>query len=188
MLIIGGSRSGKTNALLHLIKEQDSDSLIDKIYLYAKDLNDPKYQFLIKKLEYVVIKHLNDPKAFIKFPQCMDHVYSNIDDYNSNRKWGILIVFDDKIVDIMTNNKFQAIMKELFIRYRKLNISLVFITQSYFSFPKEVRLNCTHYLIMKIHSKRELQNIATNHSADIEYKDFRKIYRKCTKEPYFLDY
>ena len=188
MLIIGGSGSGKTNALLHLIKEQDSDSLIDKIYLYAKDLNDPKYQFLITKLEDVVIKHLNDPKAFIKFPQCMDHVYCNIDDYNPKRKWGILIVFDDKIADIMTNNKFQAIIKELFIRCRKLNISLAFITQSYFSFPKEVRLNYTHYLIMKIYSKRELQNIATNHSADIEYKDFRKIYRKCAKEPYFLDY
>ena len=88
------------------------------------------------------------------------------------------------IADIMTNKTFQAIIKELFIRCRKLNISLVFITQSYFSVPKEVRLNSTHYLIMKIHNKRELQNIPTNHSADIDYKDFMKIYRKCIKKPY----
>ena len=93
------------------------------------------------------------------------------------------------IADIMTNNKFLAIIKELFIRCRKFNISLVFITQSYFSVPKEVRLNSTHYLIMKIHYKRELQQIAINHSADIDYKDFMKIYRKCTKDPYsFFDY
>ena len=84
----------------------------------------------------------------------------------------------------MTNKKFQSIIKELFIRCRKLNISLVFITQSYFSVPKDVRLNSTHYLIMKINNRRELQNIATNHSADIDYKDFMKIYRECIKEPY----
>ena len=84
----------------------------------------------------------------------------------------------------MTNKKFQAIIKELFIRCRKLNISLVFITQSYFSVPKDVRLNSTHYLIMKINNKRELQNIAINHSADIDHQDFIKIYRECTREPY----
>ena len=84
----------------------------------------------------------------------------------------------------MTNKKFQAITKELFIRCRKLNISIVFITQSYFSVPKEVRLNSTHYLIMKIHIRRELQQIAIDHSADIEYKDFLRIYRNCTKELY----
>ena len=87
------------------------------------------------------------------------------------------------IADIMTNKKFKAIIKELFIRCRKLNISLVFITQSYFSVPKDVRLNSTHYLIMKINNK-ELQNIAINHSVDIHYKDFMKIYRECTREPY----
>ena len=86
------------------------------------------------------------------------------------------------IVDIMSNKKFQSIMKALFIRCRKINISLVFITQSYFSVPKDVRLNSTHYLIMKINNKRELQNIAINHSADIGYKDFMKIYRECTKD------
>ena len=84
----------------------------------------------------------------------------------------------------MTNKKFQSIIKELFIRCRKLNISLVFITQSYFSVPKDVRLNSAHYLIMKINNRKELQNIAINHSADINYKDFIKIYRECIKEPY----
>ena len=108
----------------------------------------------------------------------MDDVYNNIDNYNLKRKRKILIVLDDMIADIMTNKIFQAITRELFSRCRKLNISLVFITQSYFSIPKEVRLNSTHYLIMKIHNKRELQNIAINHSADIDYNDFLKIYRK----------
>ena len=87
----------------------------------------------------------------------MDDVYENINNYNSTRKRKILIVFDDMIVDIMINIKIQAIIKELFIRSRKLNISLIFITQSYFSVPKDVRLNSTHYLIMKINNKREFQ-------------------------------
>ena len=108
----------------------------------------------------------------------MDGAYNNIDDYNQSRKRKILIVFDDMIDDIMSNKKFQAMVKELFIKCRKLNISLKFITQSYFSVPKEVRLNSTHYLIMKIHNKRELQNIATKHSVDVDYKDFMNIYEK----------
>ena len=95
-----------------------------------------------------------------------------------------MIVFDDMIADIMANKKFQAIIKELFIRCRKLNISLVFITQSYFSVPKDVRLNSTHYLIMRINNKRELQIIVINHSANIDYNDFMKIYRECTNRPF----
>ena len=94
----------------------------------------------------------------------------------------ILIAFDIMIADIMTNKKFQAIIKELFIRCRKLNISLVFITQSYFSVPKDIRLISTLYL--KINNKRELQNIEINHSADINYKDFMKIYKECSRESY----
>ena len=114
----------------------------------------------------------------------MSDVYENIEKYNPNRKRKILIVFDDMIANVMSNKKFQAIIKELFIRCRKLNISLVFITQSYFSVPKDVRLNLTHYLIMKINNKRELQNTALNHSADIDYKDFVNTYRECTRKPY----
>ena len=84
----------------------------------------------------------------------------------------------------MTKKKFQAMIKELLIRCRKINISLVFITQSYFFVPKDVRLNSTHYFIMKINNKRELQTIAISHSADIDRKDFMKIYREYTKESY----
>ena len=88
------------------------------------------------------------------------------------------------IADIMSNKKFQAIIKELFFRCRKLNISVVFIIHSYFAVQKDVRLNSAHYLIMKIKSKRQLQNIAVNHFADIDYKDFIEIYRECTREQY----
>ena len=102
----------------------------------------------------------------------MDDIYNNIDDYNPKRKRKVSIVFDDMIADIMANKRFQAIVKQFFIRCRKLNISLVFITQSYFSVPNKVRLNSTHYLIMKIHNRRELQQIAIDHRADIDYKDF----------------
>ena len=155
--------------------------------MYAKDLSEPKYEFLIKKREDVGTNHFNHPNAFIECSNTMDDVYENINDYNPIRKRKKLIVFDDMIADIMTNKKFQAIIKELFIRCRKLNISLVFITQSYFSVPKDVRLNSTHYLIMKISNRKELQNIAINHSADIAYKDFLKIYRECTKKTLFFD-
>ena len=152
ILRIGGSGSQKTNALFNLINEEND---IDKVYLYARDLNEPKYRILIKKHENAGIKHLNDPNAFIECSNTMDDVYENIHDYNSNRKKKTLIVFDDMIADIMTNKKFQSIIKELFIRCRKLSISLIFITQSYFSVPKDVRLNSTHYLIMKINKKKK---------------------------------
>ena len=178
ILIIGGSRSGKINTLLNLINEQRD---IDKIYLYAKNLSESKHEHLIRNRKNAGIKHLNDLKAFIDCSNTVDDVYENIDDYNLNRKRKLLA---DMIADIMTNKKFQSIIRELFIRCRKINISLVFITQSYFSVPKVVRLNSMHYFIIKISSKRELQNIAINHSADIDYKDFIKIYRECTKEPY----
>ena len=164
-MIIGGSGPGKTNSLLNLIKEQDD---IDKICLYAKDLSEPKYQFLIKKREDAGINYFNDPNAFIECSNTMVDVYENIDNYNLNRKIQILIVFDDMITDIKTNKKLEAIIKELFTRCRKLNISLVFTTQSYFSVPKNVRLNSTHYLIMEINSKREFRSIAINHSADVD--------------------
>ena len=93
-------------------------------------MTEPKYKYLIKKRKDVGIKHVNNPNAFIECSNAMDDVYDNIDDYNSNRKRKILIFFDDMIADIMKNKKFQAIIKELFIRCRKLSISLVFITQS----------------------------------------------------------
>ena len=92
----------------------------------------------------------------------------------------ILMTTTQQEKEKMTNKKFQAIIKEPFIRCKKLNISLVLTTQSYFAVPNKVRLNSTHYLIMKIHNKRELQQIAINNSVDIDYNDFIKIYKKCT--------
>ena len=152
-LIIGGSGSRKTNALLNLISQQED---IDKIFLYAKDLSEPKYEFLNRKRKDPDVKHFNDSNAFIEYSNTMDDVYENINDYNPNRKIKILIVFDDMIADILINKTFQAIIKELLIRCRKLDFSLAFITQSYFPVPGDVRLNSTHYLIMKINNKREL--------------------------------
>ena len=140
--------------------------------MYAKDLSEPKYQLLIERRENAGIKIYNDPTAFIEYSNTMDDVYNNIDDYNPKRKRKIFIVFDDMIADIMNNKKFQAIIKELFIRCRKLNISLVFITQSYFSVPKEARLNSTNYLIMKINNRKDQQQIAIDQSADTDYNNF----------------
>ena len=181
ILIIGGSGSGKTNPLLNLINNQPD---INKIYLYAKDPYKDKYQFLIKKRENIGLKHFNDPKAFIEYSNNMHDVYKNIDHYNPDKENKILIVFDDTIPDMIDNKKLNSIITELFIRSKKQNISLVFITQSYFKVPKDVRLNTTHFFIMKISNKRELQQIALNHSSDINTKDFINIYNECTDKPY----
>ena len=129
ILIIGSSGSGKTNTLLNFIKKQDKRDLIGKMYFHARDLNKPKYQFLIEKRENIGIKHYNDPNAFVECSNTIE-VYDNIDDYNLSRKRKKSIVFDDMIADIMANKRFQAIMKKLFVRCRKLNSSLVFIIQS----------------------------------------------------------
>ena len=114
----------------------------------------------------------------------MHDVYKNIDDYNPAKENKILIVFGDMIADIIHNKKLNSIITELFITGRKLNISLVFITRSYFKVPKDVMLNTSHFCISKILNKRELQQIAVNHSSDINTKDFANIYRKCTAELY----
>ena len=124
MLIIGPSGSGKTNTLLHLINNLHS---IDKIYLYAKDIDEKKYQFLINKREQAGLKNLNDPKAFIEYSNDMDDIFDNINNYNRNRDTKVLIIFGAMITDIMRSEKFKAIVKELSIRCRKLNISIVFI-------------------------------------------------------------
>ena len=114
----------------------------------------------------------------------MEDVYKNIENYNLGKKLKISIVFDDMIADMINDKKLNPVVTELFIRGRKLNISVVLITQSYFKVPKDIRLNSTHFLIMKIPNKRELRQIALNHSSDIDFKDFIKIYKKCTAEPY----
>ena len=149
-----GSGLRKTNALLNLIVNQPD---IDKIYLYAKDPYEVKYQYLINKREKVGQDHYDDPKAFMEYSNDMQDVYKNIEDYNPRKNRKVLIVFDDMIADIINNKKLNSIVTELFIRGRQLTISIVFITQSYFKVPKDVRLNSTHFFIMKIPNKRELQ-------------------------------
>ena len=157
---------------------------INKIFLYAKDPYEVKYQYLIKIREKVDLDHHDDPKAHIEYSNDLCDVYKNINYYNPDKENKILIVFDDMIADMIHNKKLNSIVTELFIRGRKLNISLVFITQSYFKVPKDVRLNTTHFFIAKISNKRELEQIAINHSSDISTKDFNNIYRECTAEPY----
>ena len=127
ILIIWVSGSGKTNVLLNLIEQQPD---IDKIDLYAKDWFEAKYQYLIKIREKAGIDHHNDPRDYIDYSNNMHNVYKNINYYNPDKENKILIVFDDMIVDLINNKNLNSIVTELFIRGRKLNISLVFITQS----------------------------------------------------------
>ena len=181
ILIIGGSGSGKTNVLLNLIESQPDS---DKIYLYAKDLYEAKYQNLIKTREKVIsIDHHNDPRAYIEYSIDMCFVYKNINYYNPDKENKILIVFD-MIADMIHNKKLDSVVTELFIRGKKLNISLAFITQSYFKVPEDFRLNTTHFFIAKIPNNRELKEIARNHSSDIKTEDFINISRERTAEPY----
>ena len=105
---------------------------------------------MINKREGVSINHFNDPKAFIEYSNDMHDVYKNIDEYNPYKENKILIVSDDMITDMIHNKKLNSVVTKLFIRGRKLNISLVFITQLYFKVPKEVRLNTSHLFIAKI--------------------------------------
>ena len=152
--------------------------------MYAKDRYEAKYQYLINKREGVGIDYFNDPKPFIEYSNDMQDVYKNIGEYNPDKENKMLIVFDDMIADMIHNKKLNSIATELFSRGRKLNIFLVFITQSSFKVPKKVRLNTSHFFVTKIPNKRELQQIAIIHSSDISSKDFPNFYRECTAEPY----
>ena len=111
-------------------------------------------------------------------------IYKNIEEYNPNKNKKILVALDDLIADMLSNKKLNLIVTELFIRGRKLNISLVFIMQSYFAVPKTVRLNSTHYLVIKILNRRELQQITFNHSWDIDFQDFMNLYKNCNTNQY----
>ena len=163
ILLIRGSGSGKTNLVLNLIEDQPD---IHKIYLYAKDPYEAKYQYLIKIREKVGIGHHNDPRAYIEYSNNMHDVYKNIGEYNPDPE-NKTIVFGDMIADMIKNRKSDSIVTELFITGRKLNISIVFITQSYFKVPKDVSLNISHFFIKKVPNERELRQIATNHSSDL---------------------
>ena len=139
---------------------------------------------LIKKRWSTGLKDLNDSKAFIDYSNYMDDIYRTFEEYNPNNKCKILVVFDDMIVDMLSNKKLNPIVTELFIRCIKLNISPIFISQSYFADRKNIRLNSTHYFILKPPNKRELQQIAFNPSTDIDFKGFMNLYKKCTVKPY----
>ena len=147
--IIGPSGSGKTNYLLNSIPKDNN--IINKIYLYAKDLEEPKYQLLINKREQAGIKNLNDPAAFIDYSNSMDDILNNIEDYNKKRKRKVLIVFDDMISHVMSNKKAQQVLKEFFIRCRKLNISLCFFNSILFQCSKrcKIKLYPLHYFQIK---------------------------------------
>ena len=181
MLIIGPSGSGKTNTLLHLINNLHP---IDKIYLYAKDIHEPKYKYLINKREQAGIKNLNDPNAFIECSDNMNDALDDINNYNKNRDKKVLIVFDDMIADIEYNKDFKGIIKELFYRAIVFIVSIVFIMQSYFRALKDARLNSTHCILMKITNKKEFRRITEEKSGHLDYKDFLKIHNYCTIEPY----
>ena len=181
MLIIGPSGSGKPYTLLHLINNLHP---IDKTYLYAKDIHEPKYEYLINKREQAGIKNLNDAHAFIEYSDDVNDVLDDINNYNKNRDKKVLIVFDNMIADIEYNKNFKQIIKELFYRAHKINVSIVFITQSYFKALKDARLNSTHHIIMRIGNKKELERIPEEKSGHLDYKDFLKMYNYCTKEPY----
>ena len=171
--IVAGSGSRKTIILLHLINNELD---IDKIYLYAKDAYKAKYKLLINERESTGLKYLNDSKSFIEYSNDMAGIYKNIEEYNLNKKRKILIVFDDMIADMLNHKKPNPTVTKLFTRRRKLNISLAFITQSYFAVSKKIKLNSAHYIVMKIPNKRELQQIAFNHLSDINFQNFMNLY------------
>ena len=149
ILIIGCFGSGKTYSLFNVINEEPD---IDKIYLYTKDPYEAKYQFLINKGESTGLK-------FFAILDDMNDIYKDVEKYNPNKKRKKLIVFRDMIADMLSNEKLNPVVTELFIRGRKLNISLIFIRQSYFAVPKNIRLNSTYCLIMKISDKKELNKL-----------------------------
>ena len=156
ILIIDGSASGKTNSLVNLINNQPD---IDKIHLYAKDPHQAKCQFLINKRESIGLKHFNDSQAFLEYSNDMQDFYKTIDEYNTDKERKILIVFDDMIAAMINNQKLNSIVIQLFIRGRKLNIFLVFITQSYFKVPQDFRLNSTRFFILKIPNKIDFNKL-----------------------------
>ena len=144
----------------------------DKIYLYAKYPYEAKHQLLINERESTGLKHLNNSRAFIEYSNYVDDIFKNIEEYNPNKKRKILNVFDDMIADMLSNKKLNPIVTELSIRGRKLNIYLVFITQSYSAVPKNIRRNSTHYFIMKFPNNEVLEQIAFNNSSYIDFQVF----------------
>ena len=179
ILIIGSSGSGKTKVLLNLIKHQQPG--IDKIYLYVKNPFKSKYILLRNRREKVGIKKIlksNTTYWLLKSKWCLwqfRRLQSNKESESVNSVWWN---------DIEANKKLSSIVTEVFLWGKKLNISLGFILQRYLNLPKTIRLNATHYFIIEIPDKREIQQLASSYAFDNEFKDFMKIYKGYTKEPY----
>ena len=131
-------------------------------FFYAEDPYKLECQLLINKHNGLGLNEYDSSKAIIEYLNDMGDIYENIEEYNLDKERKVLIVFDDLIANMPINKKRNPIVTELFIRDRKINISFVFITQSYFDVPKNIRLNSTHYVIMKTPNKRELQQIASS--------------------------
>ena len=151
-----GSGSRKTNPLINMISWETD---IDKVYLFAKNPKKAKYQLLINKLEKRGSKHFNDFKAFVEYSNDMNDIFKNTEEYNLNKNCKISIMFDDVKTDMFSNKKIYPIVTEWFITCKKLNISLVFIRQSYFYVPKDIRLNSTHYFIIKMSKNKNLHKL-----------------------------
>ena len=168
----------KTNSLFNLTSQQPD---IDKIYLHAKDPSEAKYQLLINKREIKglkqlsELKQLSDSKAFFEHSNDMDEIYENIEEYNPNKKYKILIIFHDTLADIRSNEKLKPIVTELFIRGRKLNISLFLSCNIILRYQKLLD-HILHILL--------LRKFSSNHSLDIAFKEFMNLYKKCTANPY----
>lgn len=178
-IIVGGSGTGKTNMLFNLIRRlmANNDTFIDKVYLYVKDPEEPKYKHFIKNRKEIGESETGDPNMFVEVSSSLDDVHNDINQYNPDRLSNVLIVFDDMICEVIPPK-----VSELFIRGRKLNISLVFITQSYYAVPKDIRLNCTHYHILSIPKRKEVRNIADDCAVSVGFDEFMKLFKECTKK------
>ena len=170
--IVGPSNSGKTNILIHIIKKCRN---FDKIYLYAKKLDEPLYEHLIDHWTRVgdmhrlnLIEYSNDISETVE-----------VDDINENIQ--NLIIFDDMVCEASKSLKD---VEEFFIRGRKQNASIIFISQSYFSIPKNIRLNCDYFVITKIGNKKELTEITKDHTT--ENNNFNEIFKEATRDPYSI--
>ena len=130
---------------------------------------------LINEREKVGTEKLINPKAFIDHSQTINDVYENLEGYNPTEKKRVLILFDDMIADMESNKTLSPIVTELFLRGRKLSFSLVFLLQFYFKVPKTIKLNAKHYFVLKVPNERELQQIASNHSYEIDFKDLTRL-------------
>ena len=181
IIIIGGLGSGKTNTLINLINEQKD---IDQIYLYARELGEPKYEYFIKNRKDAEIKHVNNPNAFIEYSNTMHDVYDNIDDYNSNRRRKILIILDEMIVDIMKNKNILCHNQRIVYQMQKTKYFTCFYYSVLFFCSKRFQIKFNTSFNHEKKKRKKLQNIAINNSADIDYKEFMKIYRECMRQPF----